>query len=227
MDASLEDLIRQQEKLLQSLVKSSNDKDKEKKNNVVVVTKQDQMDRQYQPFAKLARQAAQLNAKYAQEIGDIRSSTKTMTTTTTPPKGLTKPTKALASVGSLVALATVAMLDMPSSLEILLPRDNGILNEFISNAMDKVNVQDKNIVNGFISNLKDAFSTLVASSPFPTATDPITVESTSSIVVAPPVAEIVPEPTVASSTAYEFKDFSQLDIYASSTSVDGWFSNTK
>eukprot|EP00977_Amphora_coffeiformis_P010178 scaffold2363_cov159-Amphora_coffeaeformis.AAC.40 len=98
MDRSIAELAKHQEMLLRS--QGSNHR----------MTKEEQLARQYKPFARLARKAAQLKAQYTNEIRDIRSSSKTKPTT-----GLTQPTKSLATFGAVLLGATTLAVMMTSS----------------------------------------------------------------------------------------------------------------
>ena len=99
MDTSLQALRQQQQDLLQSLSST-------RANNNQPITKQDQIHRQYQPFAQLARYAQAQNQKYAVEIAALQSTPAPVLYQAKT--GLAKPTQALAVLG--VALTGALLL---------------------------------------------------------------------------------------------------------------------
>ena len=62
MDRSIAELEKRQEILVHD------------NHNQIIVTKEEQSNRQYKPFTQLAQKAAQLNVQYTNKIRDIRSS---------------------------------------------------------------------------------------------------------------------------------------------------------
>lgn len=108
MDRSIAALEQHQERLLQP-------------STTVAMTKEQQLTRQYKPFARLAMQAAQLNAHYDSEIREIRSSPSSSSSSSNQSSqrksGLSSPTKALATLGCLMIGATVAVLTMNTAVD--------------------------------------------------------------------------------------------------------------
>ena len=98
MESSLKELEVYQKELLDSLHKlTSTSSNKQRPTN-----KQDQIDRQCMPFQKLAQQAASLNAKYDEEIRQIRSRNPGIARANDLQQyKLAEPTKALASLGAI------------------------------------------------------------------------------------------------------------------------------
>ena len=164
-------------------------------------TKQDQIDRQYKPFQKLARQAAQLEEKYGQEIRDIRSPKAKLSSFSN--KELACPTQALALVGVFLVVEVVSTILASHAGTIEIPGE-----EFWREAASKV-----------LNKVGDA-------SAFPTTTATV-----APMGVEPPVALVEtlppqPDPT-AVAAPYSLKDFSKLDFYGSSEQVESWFFNKK
>jgi len=100
MDRSITELEEQQGILL-----------RQENQRTMVMTMEEQLAQQYKPFARLAQQASKLDARYTNEIRDIRSSSSFLR----PKTGLTRPTQSLAALGVFLLGATTYAIMTGSS----------------------------------------------------------------------------------------------------------------